>query len=266
MKDENAPRQAGNKRGRIRNVTLARKKTFDRQTDSVNAAPDDKCPIGAMPESAKKHSEHEIEVGAHLPEAIATETDIQVVAKPAAKADVPPAPEVLEALRQVGLAEVDHEMETHELRTASSDAAVAAEVAIDLPGKRVSAEQDSDGIWRTEVAAKGGVGEERAIVGDHDFSEEALEDQNHAVKCFGGIPIPGTLHLRQEVRGALDGAGDQVRKQADEKGGFDDRSRGLQFSLIDINDVSDFLKGVEGDSGREDDSPEDERNVLESEK
>src|SRR5207245_238098 len=117
-------------------------------------------------------------------------------------------PEVLQTLCQVRLAKVDHEMETHELRAAAGDTAVAAEITINLPGKSVGPKDDGEGVRRTEVATKGGIGEERAIVRYHHLSKKALEDKHETVKSFCRIPLARTLHLWQEMGRPLDRTGD----------------------------------------------------------
>src|SRR6267142_1185808 len=162
MKDEDAAGPATEKSWRIRDVTLPRKKALNGETDTVDASPDDESPIGAVPQTAEKHGQHQIDVGALLAKAITTEADVKVVAKPSTEADVPAPPEVLQTLRKVRLAKVDHEMEAHELRAAAGDTAVAAEITVNLPGKGVGPEEDGEGVRRAEVAAKGGTGEDVA--------------------------------------------------------------------------------------------------------
>ena len=57
------------------------------------------------------------------------------------------------------------------------------------------------------------------------------------------------------MAGPLDGAGDQVREEADEKGVVEQRAGGLEFALVDVDDIGDLLKGVEGDGWRQNDLP-----------
>src|SRR5260370_11929235 len=172
MEDEEAARQTTEKSWRLREVTLTREKALNSKADTVDAYPDDESPIGAMPQAAKKHGQHQIDVGAHLAEAIAAQADVKVVAKPSTEADVPAAPEVLQTLCKVRLAKVNHEMETHELGAAAGDAAVAAEITVNLPGKSVGPKQDDEGIRRAEMAAKSIIAEKRTIVPAQDFAKK----------------------------------------------------------------------------------------------
>src|SRR4051812_44475608 len=108
----------------------------------MNRAPDDEGPVRAVPEAANHHRQQEVAVCLALTVPVAAKRDVEIVAQPGAQADVPAAPEVLQARRQVRLAEIDHEVEAEELGAAAGDVAVAAEVAVDLPGERVGADGD----------------------------------------------------------------------------------------------------------------------------
>ena len=80
-------------------------------------------------------------------------------------------------------------------------------------------------------------------------------------KAFSGSKR-GLLHLGQEMAGPLDWAGDQVREQADEQGVVEQEPAGSSLPLVDVDDVGDLLKGVEGDRRREDDLPERVRKLV----
>jgi len=56
------------------------------------------------------------------------------------------------------------------------------------------------------------------------------------------------------VAGALNGASNQMRKQADEQRVVDERFCGGKLSLIYIDDVGDFLERVKRNSWRQDDA------------
>lgn len=86
--------------------------------------------------------------------------------------------------------------------------AVAAEVPVNLPGERVSAEEHGHGVGTSEAAGEDGVGDERAIVGDDDFAEKAFKNQDQTVEGFWGAPGAFLLDLGQKMRRALNRAGD----------------------------------------------------------
>src|SRR5205823_1929941 len=94
---------------------------------------------------------------------------------------------------QIGLPEVDHEMVAQQLRATARNIAVTAEVAIDLPGKRVGSDQNNPKIRRTELAAKSRVCEHCTIVPDYAFAHEARKNKHQAVEKT--IRIEGAVLL-----------------------------------------------------------------------
>src|SRR5690242_16419471 len=63
----------------------------------------------------------------------------------------------------------------------------------------------------------------------------------------------------------LDRTCDQMREKAYEERIFDEASRSLDLSRVDIDDIGHFLKGVEGNSRRENNLQETTRDVVKSE-
>ena len=53
---------------------------------------------------------------------------------------MPAPPEILQACRKIGLAEIDHKVKSQQLSSPAGDVAVAAEIPVNLPGKGVSPE------------------------------------------------------------------------------------------------------------------------------
>ena len=94
-----------------------------------------------MPEAADDHREHQVAVGAALAAAVAAEGDVEVIAEPGREADVPAAPEILRAGREVGQVEIQHQLEAQALGDAPGDVGVAGEVAVDLEGEGVDRQQ-----------------------------------------------------------------------------------------------------------------------------
>src|SRR5262245_38519759 len=112
-------------------------------------------------------------------------------------------------------------MEAEQLSAAARDVAVAAEVSIHLPCKRVCSDENHPKIRRSKLTTECRVRKEGAIVGDDAFAHEAGKDQQHSVEESIRVERPRLLNLRQKVAGALDGSGNQVRKEADEEGVID---------------------------------------------
>ena len=89
---------------------------------------------------------------------------------------MPATPEILQDRRKIRLAEIDHEVKSQQLRRAAGNVAVAAEIAVDLPGESVYAEQGDGQIVRAEIAVECGVGDQAAVIGDDALAEQTLED------------------------------------------------------------------------------------------
>jgi hypothetical protein len=179
---------------------------------------------------------------------------------------MPPAPEVLQARREIRLAEVDHEMEAEQLCVPAADVAVPAEVAVDLPGKRVRADQHHREIRRSHGPGEGGIREKGAVVGDNRLSEQARENQQKPVEESLIVKPAWRLHLRQQVAGPLNGTGDEMGKQADKQGVIDEGFGRFQLPVIHVDDICDFLKGVKGNAWWKEDPEDRDRRLVKPER
>src|SRR5438552_4902272 len=135
MEDENSPEPLA--KGSGSPTSLVRQLSLRCEPPAVKSAPNNECPIRAMPKASEQHREQEIAVCLSFPMPTATQWDIQVVAQPGTQADVPPAPEILDGFGKIRLPEIDHKMETKQLRASACNAAVPAEITINLPRKSV---------------------------------------------------------------------------------------------------------------------------------
>ena len=153
-------------------------------------------------------------------------------------------------------------METEQLRRAASDVAIAAEITVNLPGKSVGPEQYHPQIGRPELAAKGRVYQERAIVRDDALANHSGKNQHEAIEEAVRIKSSFPLNLWQQMSGPLNGTGNQVREKADEQAVFDERSRSRNPSFINVHDIRDFLKGIKRNSRRKNDTNERQGNVV----
>src|SRR5437867_2077524 len=112
-------------------------------------------------------------------------------------------------------------MEAQQLSAAPCNVAIAAEVSIDLPCKRVCADQYNPETRWPKLPAKGRVRQQCAIVRHYAFTQEPGKNQHHPVKKPIGIKNTLFLCLRKQVPRPLDWPGDQVREQADKQTVFD---------------------------------------------
>jgi len=72
----------------------------------MQAAPGHKGPVGAMPQAAYQHGDHNVYISAEFAFAVTAQRDIQVVTQPGGQGDVPPAPEIGKADGGVGVQKV----------------------------------------------------------------------------------------------------------------------------------------------------------------
>src|ERR1700730_1509837 len=155
---------------------------FDRQAAAMETAPHHEGPVCPMPQSTQEHGQQEVAIGLAFSVAIATQRNIEIITKPGAQTDVPAPPEILNAVGQVLLPEIHHKMKTHQLGTSAGDAAVPAEIAVNLPSESIGSEQHDRKARGTERSAKRSVGNEGAIIRNHALAEQAFQNQQQAVE------------------------------------------------------------------------------------
>ena len=101
----------------------------------MDAAPDDKRPIGAVPKTAHQENHKHVTHGLPLADSGAAKRNVEVVAKPRRERDVPAPPELGDVAGEVRRLEVRHELDAKELGGADGDVAVSGEIPVDLKGK-----------------------------------------------------------------------------------------------------------------------------------
>ena len=69
------------------------------------------------------------------------------------------------------------------------------------------------------------------------------------------VPVFAAADLRQEVAGADDGSGDEVREEEDEQHEVGQVALGRHAAAVDVHDIIDRLEGVEGDADGGEDLP-----------
>src|SRR5690606_446579 len=170
--------------------------------------------------------------------------------EPMTERDVPAAgPELGGAARQIRAAEILHELNAEQERNADGDVGVAGEVAIDLEGEEINADQQLH-RRREGGDAEIAVDERREIVGDHQFLEEAPADQlqaEHKAVGIGAHPVPD---LRQKRGRALDRPGEDLREISDVERDMAGALFLRQPPHIDVDEIARRRKGVEGIADR----------------
>ena len=214
----------------------------------MECAPQDEVEARAMPEAAKEHGQEEVHAGAPLALPISAERDVEVVAQPARQADVPALPKIARRVRVVRRVEVDRELQAQHPREAARHVGIAAEVEVDLEREADHGEPHIDASIPLH-AIEDGVRVERDAIGNEDLLQQAAREEQHSVGHARIVDRRFGHELRQERARTDDGAGDELRKKADERGELEERARRLQIAPVDVDRVAHGLKRVEADAG-----------------
>src|SRR4051812_14065042 len=123
---------------------------------------------------------------------------------------MPTAPEILQTGSEIGLPKIDHEMKAEQLRAAAGHVAIAAEIAINLESEGEDAERGRKKAM-PEFAFKGRVRHIGGVIGNDRLAKQAQQDQHQACEELLPVKMARPLHLRQQVRRALNRPGNQMR-------------------------------------------------------
>ena len=97
----------------------------------------------AMPESAKHHRDHQIAIDTRRGAAISTEWNIEVIAQPSRKTDVPIVPESGWIADEIRRFKIFHQFEAHQFGQAARYVGITGKIRINLKRKRLD---DQPGI------------------------------------------------------------------------------------------------------------------------
>ena len=110
--------------------------TFKGQPKAVVGSPGNEVPIRAVPQSAQKHHDQQVQVRSAWPPAVAAERNVKIVSQKCAEGNMPPEPEVRDAFREVGSVEVFHELESEDPPQSHGHVGIARKIEKDLEGIR----------------------------------------------------------------------------------------------------------------------------------
>ena len=148
--------------------------------------------------------------------AAAAERNEQVIAQPGRQRDVPAPPELGDVGGQVRHVEILGQLVAEQVGRADRHVGVAGEVAVDLHRVGEHAHPDGRGAIQRRVG-EDRVGEQGHVVGDGQLLEQAHQEELHAEVDAGPVPVLAAANLRQEVLGADDRPGHEVREEQDEE-------------------------------------------------
>ena len=164
---------------------------------------------------------------------------------------MPSTPELGYVAAEIWHVEIAAEPDAEEFGAPDGYVAVAGEVAVDLQREQHGGKEQRGpvvpvGMGKDFVHIKGA-----AVCNDH-FLKEPPQHLAQTVHGNAIIEITPPLKLRQQAGGPLDGAGNQLREEADigQKGHH--IARRWQTAPVDIDAVAEGLEGVERDAHRQD--------------
>ena len=79
---------------------------FNDEPEAMQGPPDYKCPRRSVPDAAQDEHNHDIENPTHSADPVAAQGNVDIVAKPGGQRDVPAAPELGQARREIRLAKI----------------------------------------------------------------------------------------------------------------------------------------------------------------
>ena len=177
--------------------------------------------------------------------AVTAQGNVQVIAPPTGKADVPTAPEFRGALCLVRAVEVLRQAESHEEGNADGDVRVSGKVCVNL--QRVGEEGNQ--------VFKAGEQERRIENAVHEVCREVVAQDNLFGKTVqnpehGHAESPAgeeilLVELRNELVGTHNRACDELREECEVESEVENVFDGLDFSAIDVDAVTHRLEREE---------------------
>src|SRR5690606_24008018 len=141
----------------------------------MQAAPHHKGPVGPVPEPA--HQKYDKHISELQPPGTSrtAHRNIQVIAKPGRKRNVPASPELGYISGKIGKSEIGHQPETELAGRTNGNIAVPGEVAVDLKSKQYGAQKQGRriipfGSFKNRIHKKG------TSIGHHYFFKQSPYD------------------------------------------------------------------------------------------
>ena len=223
---------------------------LDHLVEAVQQPPHDEGVVGAVPDAADQKGDKDIEVVVEFGAFLAAgkgQRGVDVIGQPFGEGDVPSAPEIGYRARQVGQIEVFAQVNAKQACGSDGDVAVGRKVDVDLQAEGHCRQNDLrppqfGGVFSVEI----GRDHQGQPICNDQLLEETPKDADQCLDETFVFKFMWSGNLRQQVRGALNGAGNQLG----EKSQVERELAGVLFrfndAVIDIQQVADGLEGVEG--------------------
>jgi len=215
--------------------------------NTVQATPDDKRPACAVPQTADKEYDEQIEIMSCFGATVAAERNIEIIAEPGGKADMPSRPEFLNASCAVRTVKVLHKADTHHSRAADGNIRITREVAIDLNGEQNGSDDDTEPRCRFGTVIDC-IDKFRKQIGNDDLFEKAdchfLQTDERVV----GFQFMRFLELREQIVGTFDRTRNELRKEGNEKRIPTEMAFRFDIAAVNVNNVRKRLERIEGNA------------------
>ena len=222
---------------------------FQQQNTAVEQAPEDKVPVGPVPDAGEGPDDQQITDGHTLSSPAATQRNVHIVPEPGTQRDMPAAPELCDGSRQIGIVEVLFKVEAEHLGNANGHIGITAEIKIQhqavtdgtQPGCGNGDFPCGQGSYRIEGGSDG--------IAQQHLLGKADQKQTAAAAQLGRSQFP-FMDLR--FKGCIldDGTGDQLREECNKQRKVQNISGRRGLIPIHIKQIGQHREGKEGDAQR----------------
>ena len=215
------------------------------QSNTMQHAPKDEIPGSPMPQTAQKHGDNKVGVLAYLTFTVAAQRDIEIIAQPTGKRNMPTTPKLCNGCRLIRRVEVHIKMEAQQQGNADSHIAVPGEVAIDLERIAVNAHKVFHARIQSRIIEDALHKVDADIVRDNRFLEQSAYNQEDAPAEHLSGDEQRTADLRDKVACAHDRPCHQLREERYVERIVQQIGEGRYLLAIHINRVTQRLESEE---------------------
>ncbi len=166
--------------------------------------PEDKDPVGAVPQAGQEHDDGQIPQGVPPGAAIAPQGDVQVVPEPGGQRNVPPAPKFRGRPGKIREPEILHEVDPQQFGGPPGDIGITGKIGVNLEGEGHHADHRPVSV-EAGLGVKGIVGQDGAIIRHKHLFKEPHQHQAQAVLEMGILKAGPFFQLRDKIFPPLDG-------------------------------------------------------------
>ena len=186
--------------------------TLQDQEKSVEQAPEDKIPLSAVPQSGREENDQKVQNGAERSPAVPSQRDIEIIAEPVGKGNVPAPPEFADGLGAVGQVKVFPEGKTERFRQSDSHIGIAGEIEIDLQCVKNRRRPAKDGRQFADGTLQDLIDREAERVCQQDLFPQSVTEALQAGDGIREAQCP-VFEVRLDIPVFDDRPGDELREE-----------------------------------------------------